>query len=183
MKSLQGQLLIAAPRLVDSNFRHAVVLMVQHNESGALGLILNRPTETPLAEVWDQVSQTPCATDERLHLGGPVQGPLMALHARDDLGEVEVVRGLHFCAEPSKLETLVASSDDTARYFVGYSGWGAGQLEHEMQEGSWLTCAAAPAHAFDPVEDLWQRVTRQIADSAVIGSLKIKHIPPDPSLN
>lgn len=183
MNSLQGQLLIAAPRLIDPNFRRSVVLLIQHGASGALGLILNRPTSTSLADVWDQVSQAPCETQEPLHLGGPVQGPLVALHDRADLGEIEVVAGLHFCAEPAKLESLVAAAGQTARYFVGYSGWGAGQLEHELQEGSWICHPAAPQHVFQPVEDLWQRVTREITDSAVISAIKLKHIPPDPSLN
>lgn len=183
MKSLQGQLLIAAPRLVDSNFRRAVVLMIQHSDSGALGLILNRPTGTPLAQVWDQVSQSPCETEEKLHLGGPVQGPLMALHDREDLGEVEVAPGLHFCTEPAKLESLVTAGGQTARFFVGYSGWGAGQLEHELSESSWISFPAAAAHVFDDVDDLWQRVTREITTSAVLSPLKLKHIPPDPSLN
>jgi len=80
MKSLQGHLLIASPTLLDPNFRKSVVLLVQHNEEGAMGLVLNRPTETKLCEAWTQVAETDCASDASLNLGGPCEGPLMALH-------------------------------------------------------------------------------------------------------
>src|SRR5205814_2997514 len=80
MKSLQGQLLIASPKLFDPNFFRSVVLLVQHTENGALGLILNHPLEMTIANAWEQVSEMPCEATGVLHQGGPCDGPLMVLH-------------------------------------------------------------------------------------------------------
>lgn len=183
MSSLQGHLLIASPRLLDPNFRRTVVLLVQHTEQGALGLILNRPTSVPIRQAWQQVSQLPCQVEEVLRLGGPVEGPLMALHTRPNLSESEVLPGVYFAVEPKHLTPLVTEPSGPARFYVGYAGWGAGQLESELSEGSWLTPEATPAHVFDNGEDLWERVTREIAATTVYSSLNIKHVPTDPSLN
>src|SRR5688572_22739803 len=95
VNSLQGQVLVASPDLLDPNFLRAVVLIVQHNEQGALGLILNRRTHAKLKQVWEQVSPQPCESEEYVHAGGPVEGPLMALHTNAELGESEVVPGLY----------------------------------------------------------------------------------------
>lgn len=181
--SLQSQLLIAAPALRDPNFRQTVILLLQHRDDGAFGLVLNRPSSTPLERVWTQVSDAPCQRADPLMVGGPVEGPLMALHTLAGLSEIEVLPGLHFCAEPDKLRQLVAEHDGPARFFVGYAGWGAGQLESELKEGAWLTTGAATAHVFDADDQLWVRVNREIAGSTVIRTLGIKHVPPDPSLN
>jgi putative transcriptional regulator len=186
MNSLQGHLLIAGPRLRDPNFRKSVVLLVQHTDEGALGLILNRPTGTSIKDIWGQVSKTPCETEEPLRLGGPCHGPLMALHTQARFSETEVLEGLYLCGDPEKLERLVAQKSGQSRYFVGYAGWSAGQLESELAEGSWLTAPARLDHVFhsgDEEADLWQRVTQELARSKVIASLKIKHVPEDPRLN
>src|SRR5438876_10549654 len=89
--SLQGQLLLATVKLVDPNFARAVVLMVQHDENGAMGLILNRPLETTIQEVCSQQLDLTCAVDGPLHLGGPCEGPLMILHTRQLDAQVEVI--------------------------------------------------------------------------------------------
>ncbi|MEM8679689.1 MAG: YqgE/AlgH family protein, partial [Planctomycetota bacterium] len=73
MKSLRGQFLIASPKLPDPNFSQSVVLMLEHHDQGALGLILNRPTNVTLKEVWEQVEQDPCHCANLVSLGGPVQ--------------------------------------------------------------------------------------------------------------
>jgi putative transcriptional regulator len=181
-KSLQGHLLIAAAELRDPNFFHSVVLLVQHTDEGALGLILNRPSETSLQDVWGKISETTCESTEVLHMGGPCPGPLVTLHSQGLPGEVEVLPGVFFSAASEKLEQLVAEQQGV-RFFVGYAGWGGGQLESEMKEGSWRTLAATQDHIFLPEAELWERVTRQAADAALLSTLRIKHIPADPRLN
>src|SRR3982751_5237695 len=102
MKSLKGHLLISSPRLMDPNFVRTVVLMVQHGEEGALGLILNRPLQATVRDVCEKVLETPCEIEAPLHQGGPCEGPLMVLHTDADGGiggEVEVMPGVHFTAE------------------------------------------------------------------------------------
>src|ERR1700712_1699875 len=103
MKSLQGHFLIASPHLSDSNFYKAVVLMVRHDEEGALGLILNRPTENTIAEVWKLVSEDEIECPLPIFLGGPVAGPLVALHRLKSAAEAEVLPGIYFAAHKEKL--------------------------------------------------------------------------------
>ena len=80
MKSLKGHFLVASPHLADANFYRSVVLMIQHDEDGAVGLVLNRPTDNTIAEVWEMISESPCDVQGCVSIGGPVAGPLMALH-------------------------------------------------------------------------------------------------------
>src|SRR5262249_53668892 len=82
VNTLQGQFLIASHELRDPNFFHTIVLIVRHGEEGALGLVLNRPTKAQIKQVWEQVSDTPCETEERLYMGGPVEGLLMSIHTQ-----------------------------------------------------------------------------------------------------
>lgn len=181
MASLQGKLLIASPRLMDPNFVRSVVLMVQHSDEGALGLILNRPLGTTVREVCEKVLETDCAIEAFLHQGGPCEGPLMVLHTEGAGGEVEVMPGVHFTAERGKIERLLegeASDDVSAKFFVGYAGWGSGQLEGELETGSWLTVKAESQHVFDGGEKLWSRLT-----TAVTAGIDLNQIPEDPSMN
>jgi putative transcriptional regulator len=183
MKTLQGRLLIASPSLVDPNFNRTVVLLVHHNDDGALGLVLNRPTNKTLAEIWDQLSENPCEATHPLYWGGPVPGPLMVLHTHDAMGDSQVLGGLHFSVEKEKIEQLVDCDPGSCRFFVGHAGWAAGQLESELQDDSWTTLPAKFAHVFDDEADLWRAVTKEIADSSLLGQLGVRHSPPDPSLN
>jgi putative transcriptional regulator len=181
-KSLQGKLLIASAELRDPNFFHTVVLLVQHTEDGALGLVLNRPSETALSDVWGKVSESVCESREVLHVGGPCPGPLVTIHNEPSCGEVEVIPGVFFSAASEKLEQLVKQGEGV-RFFVGYAGWGSGQLESEMKEGSWRTLAAKAEHIFNSHSELWEQVTRQAADAMLLKTLRIKHVPADPRLN
>lgn len=183
MKSLEGHLLISAPQLADPNFRQAVVLLVHHNEQGALGLTLNRPLSVTVDAIWKQVSDEPCHVTDPVYLGGPCEGPLMALHQHTLLADSEVLHGVSFTTDADKIRQLVNTHTGRARYFVGYSGWGAGQLEHELREESWITPRASVDHVFDSPEELWQRITKELADSVLFSAGKPKHMPTDPSMN
>ena len=182
MSFLQSQLLISAPELPDV-FEHSVVLLVRHSEDGAFGLILNRPTETRVSEIWNKVANSNCLTAERLYVGGPVEGPLMALHGEGQFAEMEVVSGVYFSANRDKLEELAANIDVPVRYFVGYAGWSPGQLEEEIERGSWQSLPSRPEHIFGSDEQLWERLRREIADQTLREQLGIKHVPPDLSMN
>ena len=107
MESLEGQLLLASPQLLDPNFVRTVVLLVEHNDMGALGLVINRPTGKTVQELWKQVGESPCESQQPVHLGGPVSGPLMAIHTADGLAEMEVVEGVFFAAKKQNLDELV----------------------------------------------------------------------------
>jgi len=183
VEELRGQLLVASSDLVDPNFLRSVVLIVQHGPDGALGLVLNRRTSATLKQVWQQVGESSCDRDDPLYLGGPVSGPLMAVHTNSALSEVEVAEGLFFTASADGLRQLATSVEADVRFFVGHAGWGPGQLESEIEQGSWLRDLADVDTAFSPPDDLWLRVTRRIVGTTLISTLNIKHVPPDPNLN
>ena len=182
-KSLQGHLLVASPKLVDPNFFHTVVLLVQHNDEGALGLVLNRPMHTTVKEMWREVGESSCEVEGSLHQGGPCEGPLMVVHADESASEVEVMKGLHFCTSRERIESLVEDNDSAMKFFVGYSGWTAGQLDAELEEGSWLSTPATIKAVFEGDEHLWSDLIRAISRAAVTGLVDPKRIPDDPSVN
>lgn len=183
MKSLQGQLLVASPRLSDPNFFHTVVYMVQHTEDGALGLVLNRPMTTSVRDVWKQVSQDQCLIEGSIFQGGPCEGPLMVLHGDEFEGDMNVMPGITMSTNREAIEKLVVAGASPTRFFVGYAGWSAGQLEHELETASWLTCEAVVDHVFEEHDDLWQQLHRAITRASQASWIPPEIMPEDPSLN
>lgn len=183
MKSLQGQFLIASPALVDPNFVRTVVLMIEHGDKGALGLVINRALETSVQEICDKVLETPCAAEGMLYQGGPCEGPLMVLHTHENRSDIEVKQGVHFSTERESIEWLLRYNEAPIKYFVGYAGWAAGQLEQEMATGSWLTLPADEGQIFldsGDGEELWTK----LHTTATLGKwIDPERIPEDPSLN
>ena len=155
MDSLQGQLLIAEPRLPDSSFFRSVVIMIQHSDDGASGLILNRPGNVSLSDIWQDVSDSPLARDKPIHIGGPVEGPLTALHNRMDLAEQTVIEGVYLSMSRDSLDELLASDRGDICVFSGYAGWAPGQLENELSVGGWLLLQAQPEHVFGDSDQLY----------------------------
>jgi putative transcriptional regulator len=185
MDSLQGHLLIASTGLLDPNFARTVVLITVHGNEGTLGLILNRELSIPLQQVWGQVSQCPCVRSENVRQGGPVSGTLMALHDDSKLGDVVVMEDLYFATDLRVMEALAASSGSRAIFYYGHSGWGPGQLESELAEGSWLVLRAAPHHVFGEWDSLalWKETTRDVGRRQLQSVVALKHVPRDPRLN
>lgn len=184
MKSLKGKLLLASNHLLDPNFIQSVVLVVQHDKNGALGLVLNRPADLTVKEAWEQVSQTPCKREDHLYVGGPCEGVLMALHPCETVGQLEVVEGLYFSTETKNIEWLMRQDPrKQMRFFVGYSGWSPGQLEKEMESGSWLTAEANLQRVFSDEESLWRQVKRELAYTQLAGQANPKIIPDNPNNN
>lgn len=184
MNSLRGCLLIAAPGLTDPNFTRTVVLIAAHGEAGTLGLILNRELDSSVAEVWRGLSSQPCARGEKMRHGGPVTGTLMALHDRRDLANIVVADDLYVATELAAMETLAGSAEGRVLFYSGHSGWGPGQLEAELGEGSWLMAAARPDHAFENFgQGLWKEVATLAGRREVHALVDPRHIPEDPRAN
>jgi len=180
MESTQGKLLLASPRLVDPNFARSVVLMIQHNEQGALGLILNRPLQISVQKACEESLGEPCEVEGVLHQGGPCEGPLMVLHGNEMVKDADVLPGVFFTTEKSKIESLLKHQIGQARYFVGYAGWSPGQLEEEMELNSWIVADAASANVFDEKGNLWAKLMRQ----RLLGQwVDPSRIPDDPTVN
>jgi len=165
-----GFLLVASPDLKDPNFERTVVLIIAHDEDGALGLVLNRPLEHQLADVLDDVE--PGWADLPLHQGGPVQTNMLQFICRDQSVGRPVVRDVMIGAG---LEELVErnSDRDGVRAFAGYAGWGGGQLERETREGSWIVRPAEARHVFGtPHDRLWSTVLRELGGNYAWMSLE-----------
>ncbi len=183
IRSYRGHLLVAVPKMLDPNFFQTVTLMVAHDEEQALGLVLNRPSQTTLREAWQQVESGACPADGFLHFGGPCQQVLSALHADSALSNLEVLPGLYFTQEAEKLRLLVEQRSTPIRFFVGFAGWGAGQLEAELREGAWLTGAASREEVFGDPTQLWERWAKRLGRPRSSMLFGIKDPPPDPSVN
>lgn len=184
MKQLKGQFLVASPHLGDPNFYRAVVLMVQHDEHGALGLILNRPTDRTIADMWELIDdERDCDADELVHVGGPVTGPLLAVHTDSSCAENTIVDGVYFASSRPALTRVILEFEGPRRLFVGYSGWGAKQLENELEVGGWLTYPATREAIFSDYDSLWTRVASQVGLDILAPAIKKNIIPDDPTVN
>jgi len=183
MPFMTGDLLVASPHLLDPNFVKTVVLLVQHNKDGALGLVINRPIDKNVQDLWREVGGGPCESRQPVYLGGPVPGPLMAVHSHAAAGELEILPGIFFSASKQNLDILVAQTFHPYKICIGNSGWGAGQLENEIEEGVWLSLAATTEYLFHDSTELWRLASRHIGRSMLESMLNIKDIPKDPQVN
>lgn len=183
MESLEGHLLFASSQLLDANFVKTVVLMIQHNQQGALGVVVNRPTCKTVKELWEDVGDAKCESELPVYLGGPVSGPLMSVHTDHSLAEIEILPGLFFAAKKNNLDQLVLQQDQPYKVFVGHAAWSSGQLEGEIESGAWRTAPATMDYVFYDGDSLWEEGTRRIGTSMLKSMLRIKHLPKDPSMN
>ena len=174
-ETLRGRLLVAAPILRDPNFHRTVVLVAEHTEEGAMGLVLNRPTETPVGTALPEL--TPIAgDDDPVYVGGPVA--LESVLAVAELDDPDDASELLFEAVGFVQDPDVAVL--RGRVFVGYAGWSAGQLEEELEEESWLVLPAETDDLFsDDPDGLWSAVLRRQGGPYAL----LSRMPLDPSLN
>jgi len=187
MKALplgKGIFLVAAPSLRDPNFRQAVVLLCEHGAEGALGVIVNRPTAMSVSEALPQV---PVLESQRhvLFQGGPVQtNQVMMLYRLEHLPDNShhVFDGVCLGGDMTLVDQILTSNPgrDAFRAYLGYAGWGPGQLEAEMQIGSWITIPADPSLVFDKDPSrIWPDIFKSLDED-------YRHyadMPFDPSLN
>ncbi len=180
MDTLQGQLLIASPALLDPNFRRTVVLVTEHTDEGAAGLVLNRPSPAEVAEVVPQLE--PLVEDgEQVWLGGPVQqDAVLVLGEFVDPEDAAVplfgALGFPSLDEPDDVVPVTTRR----RVFAGYAGWGAGQLEDELAREDWIIEPALPDDAFTETPDaLWSDVLRRKGGVYEL----VARMPEDPSVN
>jgi putative transcriptional regulator len=157
----KGMLLVATPPLADPNFDRTVVLVLEHGDGGAIGLVLNRPSETPVADAlpgWEDLAAEPAT----VFAGGPVStDAAIALGAARHTGAgggweplVGDVGTIDLHRDPDDIAGDIAA----VRIFAGYAGWGPGQLESELEANAWLVVPAWPEDAIGDPDDLWRRV-------------------------
>ena len=162
--SLTGQLLIAAPQLADY-FRRSVVLVLSHSHEGAMGVVLNRPTETAVAEAVPELADL-AGEDALVHSGGPVD-PTAVLALGDVDGAPELLAREDTGRELRRV-----------RVFAGYAGWAPGQLDDEIEQEAWIPTPAEPGDPFAEA-DLWPEVLQRKGG----GYALMATMPVDPTMN
>lgn len=201
-QNLTGRLLVASPYLSDGDFMRSVVFIVRHEMDGAFGLTINRPSDKRFRDLLnDNPEPSKLRGDDYLFLGGPVPGPVMALHDLAGIGDPchgvagteetdlkpgeSITQGVKhtvhdFPADPwgslsidlgnppawitgdeDHLRILLNRTDANVRYFKDYSGWGPGQLDHELEVGGWLVGDATQEILFCSAEEAWESAVKQ----------------------
>ena len=201
--NLTGRLLIASPHLRDGNFLQSVVFIIRHDIEGAFGLAINRPTSRRFRELVEMSSTEGTARDDDfLYLGGPVEGPLLALHDLAGVGEPcgpfdpdqptdfigPMESNIHgskhivhdtptepwgsmsielgnppawITGDDDHLRILLRRPDARVKYVSHYSGWGAGQLDYELDAGGWLVGEADPNLVFGDANEVWEQAVQR----------------------
>ncbi|MBS2022682.1 MAG: YqgE/AlgH family protein [Deltaproteobacteria bacterium] len=165
MSELAPGLLIAVPQMDDPNFSRSVVLLLEHSDEGAMGIVFNRPSEVSLTDVGRAHGVKVPGGAGKAWRGGPVQPERgFLLHQRKDLEEcVEVARGIYLSVSTDSLKELLSADPATYRLCLGYAGWGPGQLEKEVVLGGWLTGQANCLRVFEtPHDKVWDLAIRDL---------------------
>ncbi len=179
----KGDLLISEPFLPDPNFQRTVVLICEHGEEGSFGFVLNKPSILKGSDVLEEA----VSFDAVLHVGGPVQqDTLHFIHREPDKleGGVDMGNNLYWGGNFEELLLLMdagAVEMENFKFFVGYSGWGRGQLKEELEQNAWIVYKAATAEdVFDTQPDtLWRECLKRMGGKYKI----ISNYPTDPRLN
>ncbi|QEG43043.1 YqgE/AlgH family protein [Roseimaritima ulvae] len=168
--SLAGNLLVASTDLDHEIFSRSVCLVVHHDHNGAIGLMLNRPLRPQPAELLSMIGGESQRNAEpaggTVHFGGPLSGPVVALHAMPTLADSETMAGVYVAAQKEHLEQLLHQATPM-RLIVGHAGWAAGQLESEILLGSWHVAPASPDIIFSSDDGMWSQSIRQACGRSV----------------
>ena len=179
----RGRFLVSEPFMADANFQRTVVLLVEHNDEGSLGFVLNRTMEASLGELVPGLD----VPGVPVLLGGPVENTtLHYIHRFSDLdGAREVVPGVYWSGDFEQLKVWSRQgilTPENIIFVVGYSGWGAGQLDAELDRKSWIVAPASETLVFGASQneqDLWRDVLQTLGERYKI----ISNYPTDPRLN
>ncbi len=181
----RGNLLIASPQLQDPNFRRAVVLICDHGEEGSLGLVINRPMKVPLGAVIERLREHP-TSGLLVHQGGPVEpGKLLGIRrgANPDEKTEPLCGDLHLLIDLEHTLDRIADGvvdGNDYRFFLGYSGWGKGQLDAELTEEAWIISEATEKLAFEvPTTEVWSASLRELGGRYEL----LSQMPVDPEVN
>lgn len=185
--SLQGHFLVAANHLRDPNFHRTVVLVIEDNDQGAMGLVINRPSSLAVDSAFSQVEKQVVSSDP-IYSGGPVETTaLFILHNCSELGgsDESVTPDIFLTGSNDSFESLVNNEMNCEhtcgfRVYCGYAGWGDGQLQAEIDRGDWQLLSAEGHYVFevDPYE-VWEQCTQQVCELNRV----LPRVPSDPRWN
>ena len=180
-ESLRGKLLVASPTLVDPNFARSVVLITEHNADGAMGIVLDRPSEATVGELVPQLGDV-AGADAPIYVGGPVQPSALVVLAEfsDPQAAAWIVTADVGFASADLDTSDLAGVVRRARVYAGYSGWSAAQLETELEADSWIVEPPIPRELFpDEPQTLWKDVLARKGGQYAL----VARMPEDPSVN
>ncbi len=181
--TLQGTLLVSTERLQGSRFEKAVVLLMQDDKRGTFGVALNKLAEPQVRTAWEKLTGAE-SDDERVVVsGGPLQGPVFALHQIPDLSDVAMPGGLHVSAQVDNLQQLMMQFENPYRIVVGVSGWKPGQLMNEVNAGYWYVMPVDVETIFDDPKWMWEVCLHEYGRQQIADIVGEQHIPEDPDLN
>ncbi len=182
LKPEKGVLLLAEPFMESPEFKRSVILIAEHNDKGTMGFILSRKLNITPSQAIDNFPEF----DDELYYGGPVNADqLFYLHTKPKLleGSIEVMPGIYLGGDYEALKNLIDIKKITPkdiRFFVGYSGWSAGQLKKELKENSWIVMPGALDH-FKATnnKNLWKEILKGKGGKYSV----VADFPEDPTLN
>ena len=182
MDSLRGKLILAGPMLKDPNFDRTVVLITEHTEEGAMGLVLNRPSEATIGDAVPDLTWVADSGDP-VYVGGPVApNGVIVLAEWADPGQAVVLveDDLGFVPGDAEDPDALVAAISRVRVYAGHAGWGPGQLEAELAEEAWIVEAPRREELFSAdAEGLWAAILRRMGREFAL----LSTMPPDPSLN
>jgi len=184
MKNLVGHFLFSDKSIFDKCFRRAVILLLEHHPNGAMGVIVNHPSNMMLAEAWAALDEPgPLKKNAMLHHGGPGEGLLVALHEPAAAEEDEIVPGLSWSVDENAVKRLVQDPPNRVKYCIGYAGWAPGQLEKELAEGSWDVEQADAEAVLGDNSSLWMDHHRRRVIHTLLPKQNEQSYPQDPNRN
>jgi putative transcriptional regulator len=209
ISDLTGRLVIASPHLSDGNFYRSVIFMVRHDDEGAFGLLINRPSEKRFRQLVEcSPHEDKIRDDDYVYIGGPVPGPLLVLHnvrgigdpcgnatnttkfkvedhPADPYGEMSIQfdpAPIWISSNDDHMKILASRKDTKVRFFIQYSGWGPGQLEAEFRQGGWIEGEADEEIVFGDPNVCWEKAVRQCGHD-ILGQMSPGMSFGDPNLN
>jgi putative transcriptional regulator len=178
----KGRLLASEPYLPDPNFERTIILLTEHNEDGSVGFVLNKPSETLVSEIVDDIKRI----QARVFIGGPVQQDTLHFIHRIPLidDSVEIGKGIFWGGNFEQLLLLIETDQLNPfdiKFFLGYSGWSQGQLDEELKAESWIVSDRLSEELIfeTPSEDMWKKTLKTLGGRFSVYS----NYPIDPSMN
>ena len=176
MNEYFGKLLIASPKLDQTVFGRSVVYVIQDNEDATVGVILNRPADENVKQAWQGMVGED-VKNGMISIGGPIPGPVVALHQNQSAAEISLPNGIYTSASEGNLQFLAHQQDAPFHVFFGLSGWQAGQLAEEVNNGNWLSVPQMDDLLFRNSTDLWSEALQRYENRFLYEVLGIRSFP------
>lgn len=177
-----GSLLVASPALFDTPFQKAVVLILQSNQNGTFGVVLNRPADEKIKFAWHEMTGSNDG-DGNIVQGGPIGGPVFAIHQHHSIAEMEMPGGIFVTAQSDKFQELVEQADSRYRIVFGVAGWQQSQLVDELDLGLWYSIDGDAEQIFDDPDWMWEKSLRRYGQNVLRDVIGLRIIPDKPLQN